>query len=388
MKFDQEYFSAGLYRMGTGSEKWDVCRAEHGADVLPMWVADMDFQSPPAVRQSLLARAAHPTYGYTEEPEGFRQALIDYWHRRHGLDFSPEAVTGLPCVVTGLKTAIRACTAPGDAVVLMSPVYGPFFFSVQQTGRVVADAPLLQGEDGSWSMNLPAVEQALQNGARLIMLCSPHNPVSRPWTAQELTELLQLANRWQAVIVSDEIHADFVYQPDVFVPLLSLQRERVLSLCAPSKTFNIAGLQCAHCVCDDEPLRKRFQGALEEGGVVSGNLFGMVAAQAAYSDGDAWLDGLLAYLDENRRLLARELPLALPEARLSPIRATYLAWLDLRAYAPDCEALRQRLAREKLVLTGGTFFGDSWEGFMRLNFACPSRMLLEGLERLKKAMTR
>ncbi len=384
--FDEAYFDAGLDRMGTASVKWDGCRRQHGAEALPMWVADMDFASPPAIREALEKRAAHPTWGYTEiEPED-EAAALGFWRRRHGLEAEAEWIVWLPCVVTGLKAAILACTEPGEPVVLMSPVYGPFRDSVEVTGRRVADAPLIRDEDGQYRMDLDAVEARLREGARLILLCSPHNPVSRPWTEEELRALLAVANRYQACIASDEIHADFVYAPDVFVPLLSLQTERTISLTAPSKTFNVAGLQTAVALVPDAELRGRLRHVLDAGGVTSGNIFGLTAARAAWLHGDEWLDGLLRYLDGNRRLLAELVEKELPGAVLTPVRATYLGWLDLRSWGYTCEELARRTEAAGVIFTGGTFFGDVGEGHLRINFGCPRANIPEAVRRLKKAL--
>ena len=182
MKFDHEYFDAGLYRMGTRCEKWDEARNEHGEDILPLWVADMDFPSPPAVQEAILKRAAHPTYGYTAELADDHQALINFWQRRHDLAIEQDWLTLMPCVVTGIKAAILALTKPEDKVLIQSPVYGPFRMSVQATGRTLADAPMIRDENGRYSMDLVATEGQLQAGAKLMILCSPHNPASRAWS--------------------------------------------------------------------------------------------------------------------------------------------------------------------------------------------------------------
>jgi len=386
MKFDREYFDAGLYRMGTRCEKWDEARKEHGEDILPLWVADMDFPSPPAVQEAILKRAAHPTYGYTAEMEDDYQAVVDFWQRRHGLTVTAESLTFLPCVVTGIKLAILALTQPGDKVVIMSPVYGPFRMSVQGTGRTLADAPMARDENGRYTMDLAAVEAQLQAGAKLMILCSPHNPASRAWTKDELTALIALLDKYNVPLVSDEIHADFVYAPHTFVPVLSLTQKNVLSLCAASKTFNLAGLQQACCICPDENIRNAFRAELNKAGVRAGNLFAMDATRAAYNEGDAWLDGLLEYLDGNRKCLADLVAEHLPKAVLTPIEATYLGWLDLRAYGFGEEELQQRTIAAGVQFTGGKFFGDNGEGFLRINFGCPRQNIVEGILRLKKAL--
>ena len=386
MKFNQEYFDEGLYRMGTRCEKWDECRAEHGEDALPMWVADMDFPSPPAVQEAILRRAAHPTYGYTAVMADDTLALTDFWQRRHGLTLDAQDVMMIPCVITGLKLAILALTQPGDGVIIQSPVYGPFRFSVGATGRTLMEAPLLRREDGGYDMNLAAVEEQLQAGAKLMLLCNPHNPVSRVWTKDELSALLSLLNRYGAALVSDEIHADFVYAPNTFTPALSLQGERVISLCAASKTFNLAGLQQASLLCREEDVRKRIQAEMDRAGVRSGNIFALEATRAAYNEGDAWLDGLVAYLDGSRALLQELVARHLPRAVLTPMEGTYLACLDCRAYGMTTDELLAKAAEAGVVFTSGEFFGHGGEGYLRINIGCPRRYVEEGILRLAVAL--
>lgn len=388
MMFNQEYFDEGLYRVNTRCEKWDLCRAEHGEDVLPMWVADMDFPSPPAVQAAILTRAAHPTYGYTEPMDDDYQALADFWQRRHGLAFTREDVQLLPCVVTGLKLCINALTEPGDGVMIITPVYGPFRMSVEATGRRLMPVKLIRRDaDGSYDLDLPAMEQAMKDGARLLMLCNPHNPVSRCWTRAELQAIVDLAARYGVPVVSDEIHADFVFAPAVFTPILSLTKENVVSLCAASKTFNIAGLQQASCVCMDPAVREKLHAQYLASGITCGNLFALDATRAAYNEGDAWLDGLLTYLQGNIEELGRCVAELLPKAVLSPMSATYLGWLDLRAYGMTTEEMNARAAKHGVVFTGGTFFGaEEGEGYLRVNIGCPRRYIREGIRRLAEAL--
>ncbi len=386
MKFDQAYFDAGLYRMGTRCEKWDEARREHGDELLPLWVADMDFPSPPAVQEAILRRAAHPTYGYTAELADDHQALIDFWQRRHGLTIPADSLTLLPCVVTGLKLAILALTQPGDKVIIMSPVYGPFRMSVEQTGRTLADAPMLRDAQGRYSMDLAAVEEHLRDGAKLLMLCNPHNPASRVWSKDELSALIDLMDKYGAYLVSDEIHADFVYAPNTFVPALSIRQERVLSLCAASKTFNLAGLQQACCICMDEAVRDALRAQMDRAGVRSGNIFALEATRAAYNEGDDWLDGLLDYLDGNRQHLQKLVAEYLPQAILTPLEATYLGWIDLRAYGFHEDELMRRTIAAGVQFTGGRFFGEQGDGFLRINIGCPRRNITEGIHRLAMAL--
>ncbi len=385
MKFDHEYFDAGLYRMGTRCEKWDGAREDNG-DVLPLWVADMDFPSPPAVQEAILRRAGHPTFGYTGVEADDHQALIGFWQRRHGLIIEADWLTMMPCVVTGIKLAILALTEPGDGVIIQSPVYGPFRMSVAATGRTLMDAPMTRDANGRYDMDLAAVEAQLQAGAKLMILCSPHNPASRAWTREELTALIDLLAKYNVPLVSDEIHADFVFAPGKFVPALAVSQKNVLSFCAASKTFNLAGLQQATCICPDEIIRNAFRAQMAKAGVTCGNIFALEGTRAAYNEGDAWLDGLMDYLDGNRKHLAALVAEHLPQAILTPMEATYLGWLDLRAYGFNDEQLRERTIAAGVMFTGGKFFGDNGDGFLRINIGCPRRYLTEGILRLKKAL--
>jgi cystathionine beta-lyase len=308
LEFSFDYFDRGIERKGTRSEKWDIALAEDAAyDLLPMWVADMDFESPPAVRQAVLNRAAHGTYGYTEIAEDDHQAVLDYWRRRHHVSLDKDQLLMLPCVVTGLKACIQTFTRPGDGIIIQPPVYGPFFSSIVTNGRVVVENPLVQEESGHWRMNLAELEEQLKAGAKMMLLCSPHNPVSRVWTKEELMALFAVLHRYHTPLVCDEIHADFFYAPHTFVPALSLTGEnpnaRVVTLAAASKTFNLAGLQQAMLFTRHKAMREEIEKTLISYGIKSGNIFALEATRAAYETGDDWLNGLIAYLNAGRQLL-------------------------------------------------------------------------------------
>ena len=386
--FTDEYFDMGINRVGTRCEKWDAMRA--GADdpeMIPFWVADMDFPSPPAVTQALLARAAHPVYGYSEPEEDDYTAAADFWRRRHGIAYTKDELTMLPCVITGLKLAILASTKPGDGVVVMSPVYGPFRFSVEATGRTTVTVPLVAGADGRMKMDIPGITRALAAGARAVMLCNPHNPVGRCWTRAELEELVSCVSQYGATLISDEIHADFVYPGHTLTPVLSLMSDHAVALFAASKTFNVAGLQQAMCACRDEALRAAIRREIDTAGIRCGNLFALEGTRVAYQEGDAWLDGLLHYLDGNRAEIARLVARYLPKAVLHPLEATFLAWLDLRAYGYSEQELLTRCAKQSVKFSEGSFFGADGEGFLRVNIGCPRRFLEVAIQRLAKALS-
>ena len=387
MRFDDAFFEQPLDRRNTDCEKWDD-RAVMKEDGIPLWVADMDFPCAPAITEALKKRAEHPCFGYSSQNPADEQALRGFWQRRHGVTIQAGQTLMLPCVITGLKTCVRAFTQPGDAVAIFTPVYGPFYQAIEKNGRRVARVPLIMDRQRRYQMDLEGMEEALKNGAKLIMLCNPHNPVSRLWSEEELTALCRLAQRYDVPLVSDEIHADFVYAPGKFTSILSVPegRDRAVMLCAASKTFNVAGLQQAAAVCFREDMRKALQAEMDGAGITSGNTFALLATRAAYTDCDEWLDGLMAYLDKNRMLLEKLIAELLPKAKMTPVEATYLAWLDLREYGYTCEELSKKFKEKGVALTGGTFFGTEGEGFMRVNFACPAAQLEEGIKRMRKAL--
>lgn len=390
MEFGFDYFDRGIDRRGTNCEKWEI-KLEGDADLLPMWVADMDFESPPGVREAILKRAAHGTYGYTQITDEDDQAVLSFWRRRHGLELQKDQMLLLPCVVTGLKACIQAFTQPGEGVIIQPPVYGPFHSAILSNHRTVVENPLVQGEDGRYRMNLAQLEQQLQAGAKMMLLCSPHNPVSRVWTKEEMQELFSLLHKYRTPLVCDEIHADFAFEPSVFVPALSLTGDnpnaKVVTLAAASKTFNLAGLQQAVLFTRNQGMYEALEKTLNASGVKSGNILALEGTRAAYETGDAWLDGLTAYLNAGRKLLSSLVAEKLKKAKLAPIEGTYLAWLDLRAYGFSNQEIMARAHKRGLAMTDGIFFGKKdGEGFMRLNFGCPHKNITEAVDRLQKAL--
>ena len=385
-QFDQAFFDKALDRKGTNSVKWNkpgVCPEGH----IPLWVADMDFVCAPAITQALVERAQHPSYGYTFISGEDSIALCNWWDRRHGVTILPEHIGFLPSVVTGLRVTVDEFTKAGDGIIIQSPVYGPFFKTIKQAGRIVLEAHLKQEEDGRYHMDLAAVEDFLKQGAKLMILCNPHNPVGRAWQRQELSALISLLGKYDCALVSDEIHADFVYKPSKFVSALSMDYDKLVVLASASKTFNLPGLQQSNLICRDRDNLKSMEDRLERHGVECGNIFALIATRTAYNEGDAWLDGLIRYLGDSWEILKNKLAELLPEAKLTPIEASYLAWVDMKAYGLTNEELYRRSV-EKLVLPlSGNFFGEeAGEGFMRINFGCPRAQLLLGIERFADAV--
>lgn len=390
MTYDQAFFDTPLDRHGTACEKWDALERRIGHELNPMWVADMDFPCPQEITDALTKRAAHPVYGYTEQTDAAVQAALDFMRRRHGVSLKAEEQFLLPCVVSGLRAAVLSCTQPGDQVIVQPPVYGPFYASVKDNGRVPVECPLLRDENGYYTMDLTAVEKACQGGAKLMLLCNPHNPVGRAWTRDELTALWTLLACYGVTLVSDEIHEDFVYERGAFVPMLTVAtgaEDRVMALTSASKTFNLAGLQQAVGFSRSAALLGSVKDTLRNVGVVQGNIFALAATEAAYRYGDEWLDAMLVYLREGERILREELARLLPKAVLSPLEATYLAWVDLRAYGLSTETLLARCRDAGVEFTPGTFFGaQAGEGFLRINLACPHDRIRLAARQLAKAV--
>ena len=381
--FDKAYFDAGISRIGTDCEKWDGMAARYGdPDMIPMWVADMDFPSPPAIGQALLRVAAQGTWGYTISGEADAEALCAFWARRHGVTIEPEAVTMSPCVVTGLKLCVRALTQPGDGVLITTPVYGPFYAAIRDNGRRIVESPLEQDGAGVWRMNFADIEARLASGeAKAVALCSPHNPCGRAWTREELEAVAGLCRAYSAPLFADEIHADFVFPPRGHVSILSVAKDAVM-LCAASKTFNVAGLQQSAIVCRDEATRRAIRQEMTAAGVVSGNAFALAATRADYTDCDGWLDGLVDYLAGNRDYVVEFVKARLPKVRVTPLEATYLMWLDCRALGLEQEELLRRLIAAHVYVTDGLFFGERGRGFIRLNIGCPRAQLERALEQM------
>lgn len=385
---DFSFFDQGADRSHTHAIKWDTFVEEMGADHNPMWVADMDFQCVPEVQKAIEARAAHPVYGYTNQSEQAVRAMQQFMKRRHKIDIAADTTFLLPGVVSGLRLTVRTYTKPGDKIIIQPPLYPPFFKAITGNGRVAAECPMHKEESGRYQMNYEAIEDALKGGARCMMLCNPHNPVGRCWTKEELQTLLALLRRYNATLISDEIHEDFVYAPHVFIPMQTLctPEDRVVSLTSASKTFNLAGLMQAFGYTANREMLAQIKDEIENSGVESGNLFSFAATEAAYTYGDAWLDSLLAYLREGDRILRSELQKRLPLARLTPLEATYLEWLDLSAYGFSCEELTKRTHAVKLVCNAGNTFGREGEMHLRINIACPHERIRRAAEQLEQAI--
>ena len=390
MEFDKSFFDAGLERRHTDCEKWDgMLEEHHDPDMVPMWVADMDFRSAPAIGEALRKVAAQGTWGYTMAGEPDAQALCDYWKRHHGVSFEPKDVLMGPCVVSELRTCVRALTEPGDGVLVFVPVYGPFYASIRDGGRRIVESPMVRDERGHYTLNLADAEGKLASReAKMVMFCSPHNPCGRAWTKEELAGVVNLCYKYGVPLICDEIHADFVFAPNEHHSVLTLEHadELAVMLCAASKTFNVAGLQQASLVCKNEKMREAIAKESLASGVKSGNVFALAATRAAYTDCDAWLVGLKAYLMENRDFVMTYAKANFPKVVVTPLEATYLMWLDCRALGLEQEELMRRVLEAHVKVNDGLFFGESGRGFIRLNIGCPRAQLEAALEHLKAVL--
>ena len=372
-------FDEIIDRTGTGSEKWDRYR---GRDIIPLWVADMDFRSPPAVVEALRERVAHGIYGYTGPSPELADAVLAHLRRDFGWQVEPEWLVWLPGLVCGLNVLCRAVGGEGDGVATFTPVYPPFLSAPVLSGRTPVTVPLVL-RDGRWEMDLHALERAITPRTKLLLLCNPHNPVGRAWTREELERLVIVAGRHGLVIGSDDIHAGLILDTDTrHIPIATLSPEvarRTITLLAPSKTYNIPGLGCSYAVIPDPGLRRDFNRS-RAGIVPHVNLFGYTAALAAYRDGEPWRQALLACLRGNRDLVAAAVA-TMPGLSASHVEATYLTWIDARGTGIEHPA---RFFEEAGVgLSDGADFGGP--GFVRLNFGCPRPLLAEALERMNRA---
>lgn len=376
-------FDALIDRRQTASEKWDRYR---GRDVIPLWVADMDFRSPPAVIEALRARIDHGIFGYTAPPESLRAAALDHLREQYGWAVDPEWLVWLPGLVCGLNVACRAVGTAGDEVVTFTPIYPPFMTAPSLADRVTVKVPLRCDGDDRWVMDLEALSRSITAKTRLILLCNPHNPVGRVWTKEELLALAELALRHNLIVCSDEIHAGLVLDADKrHLPIAMLGPEiasRTITLHAPSKTFNIPGLACSLAVIADPTLRKAFKRAMA-GIVPQVNVLGYTAAEAAYRHGGPWRRQLIAYLRDNRDLVLQRVA-EMPGLRVYPVEATYLAWIEVKNAA--IENPETFFEQAGVGLSDGAAFG--LPGFVRLNFGCPRPLLAEALERMRRAVLR
>jgi cystathionine beta-lyase len=382
-------FDSIIDRTSTHSLKWDTRRLPPGCkDALPLWVADMDFACPPEVVSAIQERAAHPIYGYTGRSQGNYQSFIAWMQRRNGWKIQKDWIVFSPGVVTALNLAVLAYTQPGDKIILQPPVYYPFASAVLNNGRQLVENPLVL-DNGRYTMDFSDLENKIDSRTKLLILCSPHNPVGRVWRKEELERLVDICAKHDIVIISDEIHSDIILGTEVHHCTATISEKAAaitVTLTAPNKTFNLAGLQIANAIIPNKRLRDAFAIQTENIGLGLSNIFGMVAQEAAYEKAEPWLEALLAYLKGNFEFLKNFLAEHIPAIKVLPLEGTYLPWLDCRALGlSDAELHDFFLKKAKLWLDDGTMFGTGGSGFMRINIACPRAILKQALEQLEAA---
>ncbi len=383
MKYD---FDKVVERRNTNSYKWD--KSEElvgGQDVLPLWVADMDFQSPPAMLDALKQRVEHGIFGYTAVPDSCYEVIIDWMKKRHGWDIQKEWIVFTPGVVAAFHWIVKAYTHPGDSVIIQTPVYYPFFSAVTYNGCQIVENQLRYA-DGCYEIDFDDLEKKFDARTKVLLLCSPHNPVGRVWTQAELSRLAELCLKHQVILCSDEIHADLILRGYKHTPTAMISEEiacNTVTCTAVSKTFNIAGLTTGFVIIPNQRLRKEFVRAKHNTGVHLSNLFGIIATETAYRYGEEWLEQLLDYLQDNLEFLTRFTQEQIPQIKVVQPEGTYLAWLDCRGLNLSDTRLTRFLLREaKVWLVEGTKYGNGGSGFQRLNFACPRSVLREALQRI------
>ncbi len=376
-------FDISPERRHTESVKWN----KYDPDVLPMWVADMDFVSPEPVVRALRERVEHGVFGYPRDMPELNQVIVERMQALHGWHIAPEDVVLIPGVVTGFTLACQAF-ASREGVLVQTPVYPPFLSAPQVSGCFRQDAELLRQADGTYTIDWEIFEAAMTAQTRLFILCNPHNPVGRVFTRDELERMAQICLKHNVIICSDEIHCDLVFRGSRHIPIASLDPEiarHAIILIAPSKTFNIAGLESSIAIIQNPDLRKKYLAA--RCGLVGWvNLFGQVAALAAYRHGGEWLDQLLVYLEDNRDFLLDFFRQELPCISVGKPEGTYLAWLDCRNAGLDSDPQQFFLEKARVAMNNGADFGRSGKGFVRLNFGCPRSMLAQALDCMKTAV--
>jgi cystathionine beta-lyase len=381
-------FDKKIDRIGTNSYKYDLMVKYFGTnDALPMWVADMEFASPDFILEAIRERCDHGILGYTILPEGWSAAIVNWMRNHHGWEVSPKQLGFVPGIVSGLGLTIQCFTQPGDGILVQTPIYPPFMSLPEANDRKLVINRLLFKDD-RFHIDFEAFEQQVST-CKLFLLCNPHNPGGRIWEMEELERMCEICNKLGVLIVSDEIHADLAlpghthHCPGSFAPELSYN---VITLMAPSKTFNIPGLSSSYYIIQNDALRKQFKQYLNGAELGNGSLFSIIAAQAAYEKGDAWLEELKTYLVGNIEYVDAFLKQHTPRIKACLPQASFLIWLDCRELHLDDDSVQQFFLKEaKLALNPGPSFGPGGEGFMRLNIGCPRSMVEQAMEQLKLA---
>jgi cystathionine beta-lyase len=380
-----ERFDTVIDRRNSGCFRYDALNMIYGrSDLLSLWVADMDFAVSDEIQQALAKRAQHPVYGYNLRLPDFYQAVIQWQQKRFGWNTKEDWILAVPGIVPGLSLTVLSLTEPGDGVLILSPVYTPFYNAATDHGRMLLTSSLISAE-GVYSIDWDDFEAKLKQ-SKLFILCTPHNPVGRVWSEEELCKIGHLCLKHKVTVFSDEIHEDLIFTGNKHIPFASLENfaEITITGISPAKSFNIAGLATAVLMISNPNLRNPVKELSEKLHLFMGNSFGIVALIAAYKDSEAWLEELLGYLHGNRKLIIDYVDKELTGVQVSPIEGTYLAWLDFREWNLTAKELQDTMVNKALLaLDPGIRFGIEGSGFMRLNFGCPRSILQEALTRIK-----
>lgn len=377
-------FDEIVERRNTNSYKWDSATEE---DVLPMWVADMDFRTAPTIIDALMKRSLHGVFGYTKVPVAYYDAVISWFGKRHDFVIRKEQILFTTGVVPALSAIIKALTVPGDKVIVQTPVYNCFFSSIRNDQCEIVTNELVYG-NGTYHINFDDLEQkAADPKAKLLLLCNPHNPVGRVWTRPELEQIGEICLKNKVIVVSDEIHCDLVYPGHKYIPFASISNEFMQNsvICtAPSKTFNLAGIQVANIIAADENVYRKIDKALNVNEVCEINAFAVEALISAYNEGNDWLEELKIYLYENYLTLTGFFKAHLPHLQVLPLEATYLVWVDCSAIGLTSKEIAGKLLLdEKVWVNEGTLYGEAGEGFIRINIATRRDLLIQGLNKIR-----
>jgi cystathionine beta-lyase len=383
-------FDRVIPRKQTNSVKWDLmAKVAKEEDLIPLWVADMDFPAPPEVVAAITKRAELGMYGYTASPQSYVDAIIGWVKRRHGWEIRQEWLASAPGVVPALSMLVMSLTSRGDRVVIQPPVYPPFFDVIRKNGREIVENPLVL-RDGTYRIDFADLERKLAAGAKMMILCSPHNPVGRVWTRDELVRMAELCLRYKTILVSDEIHWDLVYEEHTHLPVASLSEEiamNTITCISAGKSFNLAGLLTANVIIPNPEWRHAYIHTLQTMHLFIENFFAGAAVEAAYTHGEAWLAQLMRYIKGNLDYLTDFLATRIPEIKPIKPEGTYLAWLDCRELGMNADEIKNWMYKKaKVALNEGSTFGKAGEGFLRINLACPRATLAEGLARMERAM--
>ncbi|MCH5139107.1 pyridoxal phosphate-dependent aminotransferase [Clostridiaceae bacterium UIB06] len=388
MKYD---FDKVFDKENTDSVKWNFAEKVLGdKDVIPMWIADMDFQTVPEVKEAIIKRASQGVYGYSETLNGYYDSITNWIEKRHQWKIEREWLCISPGVVTALSLVVKALTHPGDKVVIQSPVYYPFFNSILRNGCEIVNNPL-KAVEGRYHVDYEDLEEKVKDErVKLMIICNPHNPVGRVWTKEELQRIGEICLKNDVLVVADEIHSDLIYKGHKYTPFASISKEfeqNSITCTAPSKTFNLAGLQTSNIIIPNEKLRREYNIALENIGISRLNLFGVIGCEAAYKYGEEWLDELLDYLEENKRYTEKYISEKIPKLKVVKAEGTYLLWINFRELGMNSKELKKfMLTKAKVAFNEGFIFGEGGEGFERMNIACPRSILQEALRRIEEAV--